>query len=601
MHPEVIGPYRIDRKIGAGGMGNVYRGTHSDTGQVAAIKVLPASMAREDGFVQRFSREIGALKQLSNRHIVQLFGNGETADGSYYYAMEYVDGVTLTTEIIDRRRIPWAEVIELSLQTASALKAAHDAGIIHRDLKPSNLMLTSDRVIKLTDFGVAHVFASTRLTRTGGIVGTAEYMSPEQARGQRATKRSDLYSLGVVMYAMLTGKPPFTGQTANDVLQKHQFAQYDKPSRYVPEIPRLLEELVCQLLEKDPGKRLPDALVLIRRLEQVRSRIEFAGRAEQLQQNSLNQSSDGDSTLDRSDSSEPGVHSPGPATMVRDLLRNDAAETLRKSPIARFFDNTIVLVSLLGLIIVGGIYMSRRNSVTPQHQLERAREILNYRAGSAWLRARDDLLQPLIADDAFREQHAEIRRMIGQVDQFEFCRSLRVSAASDNSAQSELQRLIRRAFEKYSSGSPLEAILQLESVEAIVREDPEYRFLRQFLVETLQQWSSEQTIAGRRSLLENLLKTAETQILEHRTTTAAESLKGALLLYNGDNSVATELAACQRLLDEIKNAGESAASGSVSPDATAPDGSPGGAAQSSDSQNPNPTETIPVEAETKSK
>jgi hypothetical protein len=191
--------------------------------------------------------------------------------------------------------------------------------------------------------------------------------------------------------------------------------------------------------------------------------------------------------------------------------------------------------------------------------------------------------------------------MIGQVDQFEFCRSLRVSAASDNSAQSELQRLIRRAFEKYSSGSPLEAILQLESVEAIVREDPEYRFLRQFLVETLQQWSSEQTIAGRRSLLENLLKTAETQILEHRTTTAAESLKGALLLYNGDNSVATELAACQRLLDEIKNAGESAASGSVSPDATAPDGSPGGAAQSSDSQNPNPTETIPVEAETKSK
>jgi serine/threonine protein kinase len=275
MHPEQIGPYRIDRKIGAGGMGNVYHGVHEETGQAAAVKVLPASMAREDGFVQRFNREIVALRQLSNRYIVQLYGNGEYGE-TWYYAMEFVDGITLTADITERRRIPWQEVIDYSLQIAAALKAAHDAGIIHRDLKPSNLMLTKDHTVKLTDFGVAHVFATTRLTRTGGVVGTAEYMSPEQAQGKRATKRSDLYSLGAVMYVMLTGRPPFTGPTANDILQKHQFGTFDKPTRYAPDCPRLLEDLVCQLLEKDPAKRLPDALVLIRKLEQIKSRIAFS-------------------------------------------------------------------------------------------------------------------------------------------------------------------------------------------------------------------------------------------------------------------------------------------------------------------------------------
>ena len=279
MHPDRIGSYRINRKIGSGGMGNVYLGVHEDTGEEAAIKVLPASMAQEDGFVIRFSREIDALKALSSPYIVKLFHNGTSDDGSYYYSMEFVDGETLTAMISRRKKIPWQEVIDVSLQIARALKAAHNAGIIHRDLKPSNLMLANDGTIKLTDFGVAHIFATTRLTRTGGVVGTAEYMSPEQARGQRATKHSDLYSLGAVMYAMLTGRPPFTGKMANDILHKHQFAQFDKPSHYVPDIPRLLEEFVCKLLEKKPGDRFPDGLVAIKQLENIRARIEFSGKS----------------------------------------------------------------------------------------------------------------------------------------------------------------------------------------------------------------------------------------------------------------------------------------------------------------------------------
>src|SRR5690606_36436476 len=131
-----------------------------------------------------------------------------------YYAMEYIDGVTLMDRLKEQKRIPWQEVVDIGVQICRALKAAHNAGIIHRDLKPSNLLITRDGQVKLTDFGVAQVLASGKLTVTGGVIGTSEYVSPEQASGKRAEKRSDIYSLGAVMYVMLTWRPPFTGKTS---------------------------------------------------------------------------------------------------------------------------------------------------------------------------------------------------------------------------------------------------------------------------------------------------------------------------------------------------------------------------------------------------
>ncbi|TXT23747.1 MAG: serine/threonine protein kinase bacterial [Planctomycetota bacterium] len=266
-----IGPWEIGKKLGAGGMGTVYLGTHNETGKQAAVKVLPASLAREEGFVERFKREIASMEQLKSPHIVEFYESGNDGD-IYFYAMEYVDGETLTSRLKRDKRIPWQEVIDLCLQICRALKAAHNSGIIHRDLKPSNLMLASDGTVKLTDFGVAQVFASQKLTVTGGIVGTAEYMSPEQAKGQRATKKSDLYSLGAVMYVMLTGRPPFSGKTSLDVIHKHQFATFDRPGLYATDMPRQLEEVVCKLLEKDPDNRYPDSYVLSLRLAEVQKR-----------------------------------------------------------------------------------------------------------------------------------------------------------------------------------------------------------------------------------------------------------------------------------------------------------------------------------------
>src|SRR5262249_23018454 len=215
-----------------------------------------------------------AMRKLRNPHIVELYESGVDGE-NYYYAMEYVAGETLMSLMRREKRVPWERAVEISAQICQALKAAHDAGIIHRDLKPSNLMVTPEGSIKLTDFGVAQVFASSRLTATGGIIGTAEYMSPEQAQGKRAGKQSDLYSLGAVLYAMVTGRTPFSGKTAVEVIQKHKFGLFDRPRMYVPDLPPRVDDTICRLLEKEPEKRFPDAFVLLRHLDQLVRREEF--------------------------------------------------------------------------------------------------------------------------------------------------------------------------------------------------------------------------------------------------------------------------------------------------------------------------------------
>lgn len=362
--PARIGPYIVERKLGAGGMGTVYLARHEETGRIVAIKLLSPSLAREEGLVARFIREIDALKKLKNPHVVELYDYG--VDGEmYYYAMEYVPGETLTSRLRREKRIPWREVIELSTQICVALKSAHDAGIIHRDLKPSNLLLTPDGTIKLTDFGVAQVFAGSKLTVTGGIIGTAEYMSPEQGQGKRITKRSDLYSLGAVMYVMLTGRPPFSGKTTLDVIHKHKYSQFDRPRTIVPEIPHWLDEIVCQLMEKDPEKRMADAFVVNRRLQEVLKKIEVSTSELTVGHGTLADSS----TFDAGGASAPGRSAGaggGHGTLMRDLFRAELEAEQKRSVLRQLLENTWVLVGLFlvaVVIIAYGLIGSRSGPV----------------------------------------------------------------------------------------------------------------------------------------------------------------------------------------------------------------------------------------------
>lgn len=263
---EQLGPYRIVRVLGRGGMGTVYEGVHDATGQRAAIKALPETLAEDGNFRDRFIGEIETLKQLKHPNIVELFGDGEQ-NGLLFYSMELVDGKTLQEEMQAKYIFEWPEVLRIGIEICQALKHAHDHGIIHRDLKPANLLRGPNREIKLTDFGIAKLFGATNLTADGSVVGTADYMAPEQAEGRPVSNRTDLFSLGAVMFTLLTRKPPFSGGSIPQVLHRLRYDDAPLVRKFAPTVPSELEEIIDQLLKKDAKDRIPTAFVLANRLK----------------------------------------------------------------------------------------------------------------------------------------------------------------------------------------------------------------------------------------------------------------------------------------------------------------------------------------------
>jgi len=263
---ERLGPYRILRQIGRGGMGTVYEGVDLASGQPAAVKLLSAELARHAGFRDRFEAEIEALRKLHHPNIVQLIGFGQQED-QWFYAMELVSGSSLEELLGRGRTFEWHEVAEIGIETCRGLRHAHDRGIIHRDIKPGNLLVELDGHVKLSDFGIARLFGSLWAVGPGGVVGTAEYMAPEQAEGRAVDPRTDLYSLGCVLYVLLARRPPFQGGSLGEILHKQRLEPPPPLAGFAPDVPDDLAEIIHQLLEKDPQRRIPNATLLGRRLE----------------------------------------------------------------------------------------------------------------------------------------------------------------------------------------------------------------------------------------------------------------------------------------------------------------------------------------------
>jgi serine/threonine protein kinase len=268
MKQKRLGPYRLVRVLGRGGMGTVYEAVNEETDEPAAVKVLSAVLSKQKGFRQRFEGEIATLRKLRHPNIVRLFGFGEQ-EGLLFYAMELVDGKTLQEELDRGRLFDWPEVARIGIETCKALRHAHDRGIVHRDIKPANLLLTPEGVVKLSDFGIARLFGTTGLTTAGIVLGTVEFMAPEQADSRTPGPRADLYSLGGVFFALLTGRPPFRATSPMHMLDKHRKLKPEPIRRYVPQAPAELENIIAQLLEKSPEDRIANAMVLLRRLEAV--------------------------------------------------------------------------------------------------------------------------------------------------------------------------------------------------------------------------------------------------------------------------------------------------------------------------------------------
>ena len=261
------GRYRIVRKLGAGGMANVYLAEDQELGRRVAIKILNDRHAHDEQFVERFRREAKNAAALNHPNIVSIYDRGEAED-SYYIAMEFLDGRSLKELILGHGPAPVNVAIEYVRQILSALRFAHRHGIVHRDIKPHNVLVDREGRVKVTDFGIARA-GTSQMTEAGSIVGTAQYLSPEQARGGEVDQRSDLYSLGVVLYELLTGETPFEGDTPVEIAMKHLSTMPPPPSTLRPELPHDLDMVVMRALAKDPEERYQSADEMEADLERV--------------------------------------------------------------------------------------------------------------------------------------------------------------------------------------------------------------------------------------------------------------------------------------------------------------------------------------------
>ena len=263
------GRFEILEEVGSGGMGMVYRALDRELGGQVAIKTLRPELVRSPTSVERFKSEIRLARQISSKHVVRTHDIGER-DGVYYLTMEYVEGITVRELLDTRGRLGVAPTLAIATQLAQSLAVAHEQGVVHRDIKPQNLLLDSAGVLKVMDFGIARLAASSSgLTEAGMIVGTPDYMAPEQMLGEEVTERTDLYAMGVVLFECLTGRRPFDANTAMAMIAKVLREEPPDPASLNPEIPPAFARLVLRLLAKDPAQRPASATELSRLLTEI--------------------------------------------------------------------------------------------------------------------------------------------------------------------------------------------------------------------------------------------------------------------------------------------------------------------------------------------
>ena len=260
----LIERYEIIARIGAGGMADVYKAQDHKLNRLVAVKVMKAEFREDTGFVQRFQKEAQAAAKLSHPNVVNVYDVGEDR-GLYYIVMELVEGITLKNYIQKKGKLSVKEATSIAIQVSLGLEAAHNRGIIHRDVKPQNIMISTDGKVKLSDFGIAKAMNSN--TITANVMGSVHYSSPEQVRGGISDAKSDIYSLGITMYEMVTGRVPFDGDSTVSIAIKHLQEEMVSPSRYTPDLPYSLEQIILKCTQKNPERRYHNVGELIEDLK----------------------------------------------------------------------------------------------------------------------------------------------------------------------------------------------------------------------------------------------------------------------------------------------------------------------------------------------
>jgi serine/threonine protein kinase len=343
--------------------------------------VLTHPATRDPAFQAKFAAEMLTLRRLTHPNIARFLDSGLHA-GLLYYASEYVEGRDLATllalheKTAEQPGLPWqTQVFSMAIQALRALKHGHHRSIFHRDLKPSNLMLGADGTLKVTDFGVAKIIAIPPLTLPSEAMGTVGYLAPEHFTGKPISRRSDLYSLGGVLYTLLTGRPPFQASTSAEFMHKHCYALPDRPINFVPKLPPDLDEFVCQMLAKDPSRRPRGAANLLDDLDQLRAKLERKGHV---------------LTLPPAAIDPTGTHAPLSEAAIVPTRPDTTAHDRRD----RFVRATI-LGSLFLLVVAGILYAFFRPGPDPQQLWDAAQPLLNSDSPEDWDRARDEYLDAI--------------------------------------------------------------------------------------------------------------------------------------------------------------------------------------------------------------
>jgi serine/threonine protein kinase len=390
--PMVAGRYRIDRRLGAGGMSTVFMATDSVLERAVAVKLLAEHLAEDEAFVFRFRREALSAARLQHPNIVQVFDSGQDPDSHrHYIVMEYVDGPSCADLLRERKRLEIDETVRVVRDACHGLDYAHRAGVVHRDVKPGNLLVAEQTLItKLADFGIAKAAEQTRITQVGSVLGTAAYLSPEQAHGDEAGPASDIYSLGVCAYQFLTGRLPHEYGSLTELALKQQKDAVAPVTEFRPEVPPELGEAIRLSLERDPGGRYRSALEMAEAIE-AGLHGESTGATRRMALTDVDPTHAMDATsatraMPRTAyAPAPASHPPsGPATVPPPARRDrrEAARAAGRRRLATFFALLLVVAAIaaVGLAILssdeGGSGASPVDANDVEQQIQGLRDLI---------------------------------------------------------------------------------------------------------------------------------------------------------------------------------------------------------------------------------
>ncbi|MBS0201886.1 MAG: serine/threonine protein kinase [Planctomycetes bacterium] len=532
MAKRMIGPFEVGDRIGVGGMGIVYRATYTKNGAPVALKVLSPEVSDSEALQRRFEREISILKKLQHPNVVRYYGGGRFG-AQRFYAMELIAGGSVEDYLKIKKKLPWEEALDITMQVAKALEHAHEAGIVHRDLKPANLLLTGEHQIKLTDFGIARDTTATALTAAGKTVGTYAYMAPEQIRGKPPVdKKTDLYALGCVLFEMIAGETPFLSDNQGELLMMHLQEEPPRITSLVPDCPIFVEDLIFHLLEKDPAERPYDALALQVEIDDVRKKI-------------------GEQRSIAAETLAGGTANAG-GTRGAEELKAAMGKTKKKkkkqdsSPI---YERTWFLGLCLSLVL--GFLVWHMLPWGEDKLMAEAERLLKSEFASDQIQARDKYLKLLLTRYPEGHHAAQAAAMIIDVDKKEVTTQMRARAKLRQPPANEAERQYLNAEKFLQFGDQVTALRKFGAILDLFKTKDEYRIyvlLCQDEIDKILAQSGSESLA---SFLNKRLKDADTARQSGRVGEAESIWTSIKTLYEDNEEAKVHVAyAKKKLRDE---------------------------------------------------